>query len=569
VKYGLTSVKDFGALGDGAADDGPAIRAAIAGVGDGGVLVFPAGTYLVAAASAMGLSALNIDRPNQLWILEPNAIVRLSNDSKNTIARVVRISATGVRITGQGRIEGDPVSNNPVVEVNSATDVTIEGITIDGRRTSANATHDGIKALVGSTRLTVRGVRVTKTGGAGIDVANTSSVLIEDCQIRDTYDYGIVAIATTVGCNDLSISRNVVDRVGIPLEGFVNGGIRISGTGTTLYEQIRIVGNHVRLPVFTSGSEDNNLSIEVFGGTRSVTLTANAIHGGKFGTSFDLVEDSVVSSNVIYKPFARGIELVKTTSCIAVGNALQGDGSGKNAIASSAPTGGSSNQNMVIAANSIRGFTTTGVTLGTVFRSAVVGNGIDMSSAPASVTTVYGVVVDRSSTNDGSGLNSFSTDAVISSNFVLGRGTESGNLQAGVYSNGCVPALMLGNDVRGLATGGVGVRLNLPTTITTNHVAVVGNTINSTGELFDTTGTGAMIGSIRTYANTGQADFLNWNQQVQIRQGQSAPEGVFAAGMGSLFVLNSGTDGASKLFVKQSGAVSGGSGATSTGWVAK
>ncbi|HZS07951.1 MAG TPA: right-handed parallel beta-helix repeat-containing protein [Blastocatellia bacterium] len=64
--YSVASVRDFGARGDGAADDAPAIQAAIRSLPNGGVVYFPPGTY-------------QINQPNGIIISSPDIILRGSS----------------------------------------------------------------------------------------------------------------------------------------------------------------------------------------------------------------------------------------------------------------------------------------------------------------------------------------------------------------------------------------------------------------------------------------------------------------------------------------------------------
>jgi len=75
------SVKDYGAVGDGATDDTAAVHLARDAAGVGGYLVFPApGTYVIAALTA------NVNQ--QTWYVEPGAKLKLK-DNSNANAVVV------------------------------------------------------------------------------------------------------------------------------------------------------------------------------------------------------------------------------------------------------------------------------------------------------------------------------------------------------------------------------------------------------------------------------------------------------------------------------------------------
>src|SRR4051812_15278162 len=61
-------VQQDGAIGDGVADDGPAIRSTAARVGAGGLLRFPAGIYLISAP------VTPLER--QVWIFDQGAFIK-------------------------------------------------------------------------------------------------------------------------------------------------------------------------------------------------------------------------------------------------------------------------------------------------------------------------------------------------------------------------------------------------------------------------------------------------------------------------------------------------------------
>lgn len=153
----LVSVKDFGAKGDGLADDTAAVRAAVANVASGGHLVFPKGTYRISNIPLANLSHVDISGRN--------AILRLFGAPEHT-------GSVGFQFIG------------------TCTDVTIHDLTIIGDGVAEHR-HAGVWGFSGQTLkgITIKnctiqsvavGISLNADLGGSVSVAEISQNRIED-----------------------------------------------------------------------------------------------------------------------------------------------------------------------------------------------------------------------------------------------------------------------------------------------------------------------------------------------------------------------------------------------------
>jgi len=145
----VVSVKDFGAVGDGVADDTAAIQAAINAVASkGGTVRLPAGTYKVSS-------------------------------------RINLASKLGL-IGDKGAVINSTVVADCCLQANNATDITIQGLTIEGN----DASYSNIYFNT-CERIYVVNCRLTKAGAHGIYVLNSNFVIVDSCELSENYYYGV------------------------------------------------------------------------------------------------------------------------------------------------------------------------------------------------------------------------------------------------------------------------------------------------------------------------------------------------------------------------------------------
>ena len=170
------SVVDYGAAGDGVADDTAEVQAAItAAAGVGGTVVVPAGTYRISSALTVP-GGVRVTGSGQL--------------------RQVTAGRSGLRITGS--------------------DVTVEGITLTGRHSTSTYAGgeyaifaQGVSVASPLRGITIRDVTVSKWGAYGVYLQWVTGFAVSGATV---FDIGYTGIGVLSGF-DGSISRNRVDNI--------------------------------------------------------------------------------------------------------------------------------------------------------------------------------------------------------------------------------------------------------------------------------------------------------------------------------------------------------------------
>ena len=334
----------FGAVGDGKADCGGAIRKAIAACAEagGGRVVVPAGDFLTGPVHL--LSGVNLH-------LETNAVLRFSTDPQaylpavftrfegmecyNYSPLIYAFEQKNVAVTGAGMLDGQATESNwlawkgqknkeagtqkaararlgkmmeantPVaerrfgagdflrpsfVEFNRCQNVLIEGVRI--RRSPMWELHPLL-----CTNVTVRGVDIVSHGANndGCDPESCTDVLIEGC-LFDTGD----------DCIAIKSGRNADGRrVGVPSQNIVvrNCTMRDGHGGVTIGSEISGSCSNV----FVENCEMSSPDL-----TCALRLKSNAMRGGVLQNIFmrnvkvGRVSDSVLQIDFLYEEGARG-----------------------------------------------------------------------------------------------------------------------------------------------------------------------------------------------------------------------------------------------------------------------
>ncbi len=334
----------FGAVGDGKADCGGAIRKAIAACAEagGGRVVVPAGDFLTGPVHL--LSGVNLH-------LETNAVLRFSTDPQaylpavftrfegiecyNYSPLIYAFEQKNVAVTGAGMLDGQAAESNwlawkgqknkedgtqkaararlvkmmeantPVaerrfgagdflrpsfVEFNRCQNVLIEGVRI--RRSPMWELHPLL-----CTNVTVRGVDIVSHGANndGCDPESCTDVLIEGC-LFDTGD----------DCIAIKSGRNADGRrVGVPSQNIVvrNCTMRDGHGGVTIGSEISGSCSNV----FVENCEMSSPDL-----TCALRLKSNAMRGGVLQNIFmrnvkvGRVSDSVLQIDFLYEEGARG-----------------------------------------------------------------------------------------------------------------------------------------------------------------------------------------------------------------------------------------------------------------------
>lgn len=256
---------DFGGLGNGTADDGPAFKAAYdRAVANGGGIVralyTPNGYRIGTTINVNGAVPVQFVGPGRLFC---------TTDVKVFYVTGSKVLFDLLEIDGQQVAVG---TNNNLVSLEGCSDVMVH------RCRLLNARCDAVHI-----------------GGAG-----TSNIRIVDNYISRPAIHGVLAID---GTTDLLVLGNRIVEPGFNAVSTAAGkGVGVQGN-TLLCKDIRIIGNKIDDP--------NQIAIELFGGSgvapgvQGATVMGNVIrstkvaNGNRFGISLDATTEAVVNGNSV------------------------------------------------------------------------------------------------------------------------------------------------------------------------------------------------------------------------------------------------------------------------------
>lgn len=282
------NVKDYGAIGDGVADDRASIREAIdAAVAAGGGTVFlPAGTYLVSGVI--------------------------------TLRSKITLSGVGFNSIIKAKDNYSSAGTSPIIwAADEQSDMCVENLTIDGNGANQSGTANilGVGAYR-ATRYTLRNCLIKETYGMSTLFSNSKFVLVDGNRIEKTYNMRIGITLTSDMAeyfNSYSvISNNIITGVmadGITVTGAVNGHIA----------HVDVVGNNI----YNCGYMGNNVdgAAVYMNYTANCTIDGNVIDeiGGN-GIDVYIGRNIVVSDNVVSDVDRAGIMFDSVTYSQVTGN---------------------------------------------------------------------------------------------------------------------------------------------------------------------------------------------------------------------------------------------------------
>ena len=330
------NVRDFGALGNGQADDTAAIQQAL-DAGAGKAVRVPAGTYKVRPLRIRTATTLSLDS---------GATLVLASGSNS---HLITVTASGATVSGSG--------------------------TLDGNR-SAQTGGAGL-SIGGAGNVTVRDVRIVNTAQYGIYAANTANLTIEGVSVSGTGYIGIFAEATTGQLANVRIQNTRVDRSS---EGssIIEGGIVVHRTGATAsVSGVEISGNTVVMP---KGPTDEAVAIETYGGVQGAVVDNNTTSGAAIGISLAHTTAASVTGNKVSGASIYGIELAASREIAAAANTVDCAGYTPEGIVldNAAPT------DNTISSNTVTGCVSRGVALNRGSdRVSIAGNQISQKAGYA------------------------------------------------------------------------------------------------------------------------------------------------------------------------------------------
>ncbi len=191
VPAGALNVKNYGAKGDGIADDTAAINSAILAAPSGGTVYVPGGTYMVVAPDSTPYDKRNIGaikmKSNVNLVLASNATIKVTSNSYSVYNTVYfGDGVTNASISG-GKIEGDRYSHlgttgesGHAITIHGGINITISNIHLskcwgDGIYISGKTSSTGYAQNVNITN-----VNITDCRRNGISVISVDGLTIKD-----------------------------------------------------------------------------------------------------------------------------------------------------------------------------------------------------------------------------------------------------------------------------------------------------------------------------------------------------------------------------------------------------
>lgn len=342
------NVKDFGAIGNGTADDTAAIHAARDAAGVGGKVTFPAGTYLV--------SNLTASVSNQTWELTDSAVVRSSADA----TKLLMVTGVGSSVVG-GLFDG--IAMKPDIR---------------GRK-------NGIQ--VGASGVSITRVTVANSPFYGIAAYNCSDIKVLDCTVTNSYVEGIwVQNSLPTPAKNVEVSGNWVDNSS---GGDHCGGIGVRGNSANQrILNVRITRNTVRLP-YNQTAETGALGAT---NCTDYIVQNNVLSGGFLGITCPNPTNATISDNVVRGFSYVGIEIPGAVSSVAVERNLV-DPDGTSATAGIQASGGSVDS-LSLTGNTVKNFSADSYLISFISTSisrriAIQGNYLTSGGNSAAFTGVY------------------------------------------------------------------------------------------------------------------------------------------------------------------------------------
>jgi parallel beta-helix repeat protein len=467
-------VTRYGAVGNGIANDGPAIALAVAAASaaGGGVVYFPAGTYLVTTAQGAAPSTRSMLYFNGS-AYDDIAFVGVGAQS---IIKITHATAGILELRDCSRV---------VVRDLAFLGAAVGGVLGSNRNSNADISGAGIR-LTGVIHGTATGNYLSQLGYSAIYVTGGSQF----CDVTDNHIYDCTIIDWANGINEDSLAGT-------------------SGGGDATPRGCVISGNRISNVLGSGGIVVDNNGIASF-----TQVYGNVVDGdgGYQGIRLLNCQNVTVEDNIVRASEDSGIYAFSSVAMSAVqilGNQLQGCGVGATApgiVVTS--TGGSLPRDVLVSDNIVRGAGSVGIYVSNVTDVLVHGNIVQGSgskgiqafydAARQGVTISDNIVAD--STNEGIQLQA---TAVLSFCAVSGNHVRH-NDAAGIRFSPSSPTFIA--DVR--VTGNILEANDEATPGTTDGITIDGTKIFIDGNVVDGAGThhryGLVIAATATAIEVGQ-----------------------------------------------------------------
>lgn len=317
------NVKDYGAAGDGAADDSAEIQAAL-DAGESAVVLFPPGEYIVSSPLTVGAGTTLLGSGRGTT---GGAKITTSSTTND----MFQVSGDGVHISDMwlNRPFPSTPTNGAAIKLIDGTHAHIERVRIQNFYYGVNSVDAYVWWIVDC--------HIVNQYQYGIWVRNTASVdqgddIVHGCTFENsvsgisavrfesggglrltnnkilTHDYGLdLQLADGATTVDLLIESNSIENQEV-------SAVRLGRQGAGLFSNVVIVGNQIANPS-SSGS-----LVASGAGIGRLTIQGNVLAGTGTNTAVDLdgTTDSVVAGNTM-TDFATGIKFDADAHRTAVG----------------------------------------------------------------------------------------------------------------------------------------------------------------------------------------------------------------------------------------------------------
>jgi len=594
----VVSVKDFGAVGDGVADDTVAIQAAV-NAAAGRTLYFDPGVYMVQAGSSTTIpgaytvftGAVQIPSNSEL-VLHPDCRIQCITTSLPSGCAFLIHQASNVTIRGGGTIRGDRFTHTGVggeqlhgISVRGSNKVTIRDLDID------NWWGDGILVAIdangaASSLVTIDNVTVNQCRRNGLSITQASHVAVSNSRFLNTSgtapecgvdvepDPGFTVVAAQfVNCyfignaqdGFMSAPQGQATVIGLSLTNCYSSGngrygYWIAGDGITPFQQAAtLVGCHsigntshglllasTRRCTWTGGvvRANGGNGFYIRGEFNDVRLNGTSSSGtfvvGETVTNGLGASGTVRSWNAVTKNLVlRGV----TGGAFAGGNTATGGTSGATLTVVAAITEPASAQNSIVGSQ-IHDNAINGIFFETTTESNVVdGCVISGNNSGVRIDTSFNEITGCRLTYNVTGVQL----AGGASNFVQGCHFY-GNQSSGVNIQNSTDNTVANCMVRSLGIQGVGITV----TGTNGYNRLTNNDVYNSGRFANIT---------RTDTTTVLINNMEVQNSLSTFQNVNSPESVVTAPVGSVYQRTDGGAGTS-IYIKESGT-------GNTGWVAK